>query len=106
MDKSKQDIPISAAIICFNESSSDVLVLSAPDMDRFRDSYTHIFGACDPYWVETDLNVLCGELLIYIWHAVVLFGVSPKALNDALMVIPEYRMTLPEDAIPKAYRRP
>lgn len=79
-------------------------MIAAPDGERQRDRYSHVFGACDPYWSQNCNDTLRGELLVQIWHAVTIQGVSPSAIHEQLLVIPEYRDLMPYETLPKSYR--
>jgi len=96
--KKLPDVALSAAIVGIDHLTGAVCVISAPDRDRQRDAYPYVFGACEPYWAECAPDALSGELLVQIWHAVVLMGVSPAVIHAALAVIPEYRALMPQDS--------
>jgi hypothetical protein len=91
MPKKHCDIALEKSIICINPICGLSSVFEAPDSANDRSSFSHVIGACDPYWQEISSEARIGELLVYIWHAVVFLGVSPRVIHETLLVIPEYR---------------
>ena len=101
----RSDIALSSAIIAIDNQRKDVSVIAFPDLPRQRDRYSHVFGACDPYWSECSRDALRGELLMQIWHAVTFLDVPPAAVHEALLVVPEYREIMLAESLPREYRQ-
>jgi hypothetical protein len=94
-----RDIALSEAIIALDPATGGICVIPAPDAERVRDAFSHVFGACDPFWSECSAEAQLGELLVQVWHAVALLGMPPQALHLALAVIPQYREVIPVDSV-------
>lgn len=91
MTKPSGDIRLAEAIICIDHLSGEVAVLNMPDEERVRDRFPYVFGAWDPYWASNSEEALRGELLVHIWHMVIIHGIKPAAAHEAMLAIPEYR---------------
>lgn len=98
------DIPLSQAIVCFDKRSDRAAVCACPDHEGVSAGFSHVVGACYPYWEGLDGDARTRDLLIEIWQAVCLLGVDAAALHRALLVVPEYRALTPIDALPAPYR--
>ncbi len=97
--RARPDVPLAHAIVAISPERGAVEVLQAPDVERRRDAFSYIFGACDPYWQDCEHNALCGELMVQIWHAVLVLGIPAPTLHAALLVIPDYRELMPPETV-------
>lgn len=76
-----------------------VCVVKWPDRPNNQDKLGLIYsnGACFSCWREASDFQRLTKLFIEAWHMVCRDGVHPKAIHEALMVIPEYRAALSGD---------
>lgn len=96
------DIPLKNAMIAWNAmrdglhaEPGKVIVIPHPDSCGYcnRLKVLNTVGACMTEWRRmTKAQRLC-KLFIEAWYIICRDGVSPKAMHEALMVIPEYRET-------------
>lgn len=97
------DIDLAEAVICTDKDFNRVAVChigqtQAPSLD-----YPFIFGACFPYWQRAGDAGRVTDLLIEIWHAVAVLGISADVINEALMIIPQYRDIMPPEIVPRKF---
>lgn len=95
------DIPLKKAMLAWNPNNKyafgepgKVMVIPHPDKgycDHFKLVCT--VGACMGGWDKITRTERLAHLFIEAWFIVCRDNVSPKAMHDALMVIPEYRDT-------------
>lgn len=95
------DIPLKNAMLAWNENNKyaygergKVMVIPHPDKgycNYFKLANT--VGACMVGWEKLTKTQRLAHLFIEAWFIVCRDNVSPKAMHDALMVIPEYRDT-------------
>lgn len=95
------DIPLKSAMIAWNDLREDrgtpgqVMVIPWPDTKAACDhlKLTMTCGAAMTEWRNWSKERRLLQLFIEAWYIVCGDGVEPKAMHDALMVIPEYRDT-------------
>ena len=97
-------IEIDEAIVAMSPTSHDCTVLIAPDAERLRDKYTHVFGACDPFWQTQSRENLLGELLLNVWQASACLGMNAARVHECLCASRQYREIMPVETLPKQYR--
>lgn len=89
------DIALAEAIIALDQVTGEARVILAPDAERVRDGYSHVFGACEPCWAECSTQAQLGELLLQVWYAAVMLNINPRAIHAVLSAIPQYREIVP-----------
>lgn len=93
------DVPLAEATILWDSLeegvSPPVKVLGSQDADDRR--YSASRGACDGDWtIGSDVFRLL-RLFALVQHMTLVEKIDPRAVHDALIVIPEYRRLLPPD---------
>lgn len=86
-----------------NPTAGQAKVVYWPE-DKIDHRWSSSTGACFAWWHNKSAHDLKFKLLIEAWHAAVFKEVSPKALHDALLCIPEYRDMLADDCLPDRFR--
>lgn len=101
------DIPLKNAMLAWNppawkrEGVVPGLVMVIPyDHPAAPEDHLKLImtaGAAYSYWHTCTKTQRLLSLYIEAWHIVCRDGIDPRAMHQALMVIPEYRETLSED---------
>lgn len=71
--------------------------------DKDDRNYSSSWGACNLEFNETDDAGRIHQLLANFAWMTVMDGVSPQALHDALVVVPEYRSLVHPSMLPDSY---
>lgn len=96
------DIPLARAMLVWTRGER-VGVVPHPDR-QLSAGFQSSVGACFASWREMDDQERLLQFLIDIWHVAAFYGIPAAAVNEAAMSVPEYRDTLADDVLPKAYR--
>ncbi|MDP8994387.1 MAG: hypothetical protein M3N07_05290 [Pseudomonadota bacterium] len=103
------DIPLAEAQVVWNYEGADdskppVTVIRMGGKDD--PDYISSWGACNQEFIEADDGTKL-LMLFQQFHQIVLLedGISPQAVHEALLVIPEYQAALIRELLPRRYQR-
>lgn len=104
------DIPLANALLLWNSPiAGDKSPAFAVRPHGHDDYYVYDYqnGACFARWQELaqqDHPALLAKALVELWHIAAFYKVPIEMINEAMLVVPEYRAMLADDCLPKEFR--
>jgi hypothetical protein len=102
-----RDIPLATAMLCWNHgfkgATPNCEVVLWPDKAGASDPYQSSVGACFSDFRKMDARGQKLQLMIDAWHVAAFYDVPIAMVQEALLVIPEYRSMLAEDCLPRQF---
>ncbi len=104
-----RDIPLATAMLCwtsgFHGATPACQVVLWPDEVGASDAFQSSVGACFSDFRNKDARGQKLQLMIDAWHVTAFYDVPIAVVQQALLVIPEYRSMLADDCLPRQFAR-
>jgi len=94
INKEIKEIPIMNAMLLWCSKDGTALVVNHPDNNGIGDHLDSAFGACHYKWRSKSTDEQVSAIIKEAWQIAIEDGLSVKAINDALLVVPEYRKAM------------